>query len=88
MSIIAIVAGFVSQDFDVTFKIWVTSLAIVIVACVPDWPVFNKNPVAWVGKGTTATRGLTEEELMSESQGDKDSEIRARVRNAQRRKAK
>mmetsp|Transcript_5340 Transcript_5340/g.17124 ORF Transcript_5340/g.17124 Transcript_5340/m.17124 type:complete len:103 (-) Transcript_5340:58-366(-) len=79
--IVCFALGYVQEDFGVTINGWIASLVVAGVVCVPDWPVFNREPVKWHGKATTATRALTLDELENDTKETK----KARVRNALRR---
>ncbi len=76
----AFFAGWAYDSFDVTFMVWAASLLVGMLVCVPDWPWFNKHPVAWVGKQSTATRALSPEEF--QTAGDDKEDLKARARNA------
>mmetsp|Transcript_21180 Transcript_21180/g.68323 ORF Transcript_21180/g.68323 Transcript_21180/m.68323 type:complete len:105 (+) Transcript_21180:2671-2985(+) len=45
---IAWVCGYVAESFKVTFVIWLGGLVVSMLLCVPDWPMFNRNPVEWL----------------------------------------
>ena len=42
--------GFVQQNFLSTFYGWLAGVVISVVLCVPDWPIFNRNPVSWLSE--------------------------------------
>jgi hypothetical protein len=45
---VAFVAGYVKQDFGLTFNIWCVGAVLAFVLTVPAWPfLFHRNPVAW-----------------------------------------
>ena len=46
-AIVALVLGYVAQDFGLMMKIFAGGVSIAFVFTVPDWPIYNKNPVAW-----------------------------------------
>ena len=48
VSSIGWVYGYFAQSFLVTFYVWAGALAFCIVLCVPDWPIYNRNPVKWL----------------------------------------
>jgi signal peptidase complex subunit 1 len=40
--------GYILQDFTYVFYSWSVGVAISMVLCVPDWPIYNKNPIKWL----------------------------------------
>mmetsp|Transcript_13718 Transcript_13718/g.15627 ORF Transcript_13718/g.15627 Transcript_13718/m.15627 type:complete len:87 (-) Transcript_13718:338-598(-) len=49
-SLIGFLIGFLFEDFGYTVKILGFGLAIATVLCVPDWGMYNQNPIDWVGR--------------------------------------
>lgn len=52
--IIAWIIGYVKGNFTFAFYGWCMGLALALVLCIPDWPMYNRNPVMWleeVGQG-------------------------------------
>lgn len=45
---IAWVFGYFAQDFMVTFYGWLFGLIFCMILCIPDWPIYNRNPVPWL----------------------------------------
>ena len=45
---VAWVFGYLAQDFKTTFYGWLAGLVLAMVICVPDWPIFNRNPTPWL----------------------------------------
>jgi signal peptidase complex subunit 1 len=45
---VAWVAGFIEGNFVTTFHGWLIGTVIAVVLCVPDWPIYNRHPVAWL----------------------------------------
>ncbi|CAM9555942.1 unnamed protein product, partial [Phaeothamnion confervicola] len=45
---IAWVAGYYYQDFAITFYGWAAGVGVSLVLCVPDWSMYNRNPVDWL----------------------------------------
>ena len=45
---VAWVFGYVAQDFKTTFYGWLAGLVLAMLICVPDWPIFNRNPTPWL----------------------------------------
>mmetsp|Transcript_28066 Transcript_28066/g.26928 ORF Transcript_28066/g.26928 Transcript_28066/m.26928 type:complete len:103 (-) Transcript_28066:90-398(-) len=45
---IAWIVGYSQGDFQLTFYGWLAGLIISLVLCIPDWPMFNRNPVTWL----------------------------------------
>ncbi|KAK8791864.1 hypothetical protein WA158_005241 [Blastocystis sp. Blastoise] len=46
-SVVGFFVGLAMDSFYYSFLIWATGLAISFIVCVIDWPMYNKNPVAW-----------------------------------------
>mmetsp|Transcript_1359 Transcript_1359/g.2203 ORF Transcript_1359/g.2203 Transcript_1359/m.2203 type:complete len:103 (-) Transcript_1359:525-833(-) len=40
--------GYFQGDFLVTFYGWSIGLGLSLLLCIPDWPMFNRNPVTWL----------------------------------------
>ena len=40
--------GFVQQNFLSTFYGCAAGVVISVVLCVPDWPMYNRDPVSWL----------------------------------------
>ncbi|KAJ1452516.1 signal peptidase 12 kDa subunit, partial [Pelagophyceae sp. CCMP2097] len=36
------------RSFKLTFYGWAFGLVFCMILCVPDWPIFNRNPVNWL----------------------------------------
>ena len=51
--------GYHAQSFWLTFLWCVGGLAVALLVCVPDWPWFNRHPLAW--QAATALPGSTDE---------------------------
>ena len=45
---VAWVFGYLAQDFKTTFYGWLAGLVLAMLICVPDWPIFNRNPTPWL----------------------------------------
>lgn len=41
-------AGYALQDFSLMVKINGAGLALALLAVLPDWPVYNRNPWTWL----------------------------------------
>lgn len=39
--------GYVANDFDVTFKVWLAGFAVSGVATLVPWPCYRRQPVKW-----------------------------------------
>ncbi len=61
-STIGFFIGWYYQDFGITFKVWAGGVTLAVLAAVPDWPFFNRNPVKW------------RESLAPESEGESDKD--------------
>ena len=44
------IVGFINQDFLLTFYYWLFGLCVSVILCVPDWGIYNRNPVKWLDK--------------------------------------
>lgn len=44
---VAFIAGYAVQDFSLMMRIFGSGVAVAFVATVLDWPIYNKDPVAW-----------------------------------------
>jgi signal peptidase complex subunit 1 len=56
---VAWIIGYIKNDFVITFYGWAAGLALALVLCIPDWPMYNRNPVTWlneIGKPNAATK--------------------------------
>mmetsp|Transcript_7901 Transcript_7901/g.9180 ORF Transcript_7901/g.9180 Transcript_7901/m.9180 type:complete len:85 (-) Transcript_7901:247-501(-) len=42
------VIGYFRQEFFIVFKFWLVGVVISAVLCVPDWPIYNRNPIKWL----------------------------------------
>ncbi len=47
-AVIAFLVGYWQQDFSAMMKLFGGGVAVAFVVSVPDWPVYNKNPVRWL----------------------------------------
>lgn len=45
---VSFLAGFVSGNLLYSVATFVASIAVVLVAVLPSWPAYNKNPVKWL----------------------------------------
>ena len=39
--------GWYEQSFEKTFHCWAVGLGLALVACVPDWWCYRRNPITW-----------------------------------------
>lgn len=46
-TVVGFIYGYVEQSFDLTFKSWAAGLVISMLLCVPDWPMYRRNPIEW-----------------------------------------
>lgn len=44
----AFVAGYLLENFNLMMSIFLTGSGLALVACVPDWPIYNRHPVTWL----------------------------------------
>ena len=42
------VVGYVMGNFNVTVYGWFCSLVLALLLCIPDWPIYNSQPVEWL----------------------------------------
>lgn len=54
---IGLVVGLSQNDIHLTMWICLAGTAITLLAVVPPWPSFNKNPQSWVGSRTKVVHG-------------------------------
>lgn len=41
----AFVYGYMEQNFDLTAQAWLVAMGVALLVCVPDYPMYNANPV-------------------------------------------
>lgn len=57
-AVLAFLYGYARQDFQAMMLVFGGGCTAAFVATVPDWPVYNKNPITWLPpKGEPARRG-------------------------------
>mmetsp|Transcript_18435 Transcript_18435/g.22586 ORF Transcript_18435/g.22586 Transcript_18435/m.22586 type:complete len:93 (+) Transcript_18435:425-703(+) len=54
-TLFGLVFGFIFQDFGMVVKIWAFGLVIAGITCVPDWPMYNQDPISWSGSKDSAS---------------------------------
>lgn len=47
-AVIAFLAGYLRQDFSSMMTIFGSGVAVAFVVSVPDWTIYNKNPLEWL----------------------------------------
>jgi signal peptidase complex subunit 1 len=47
-SIIAFITGYVRQNFNELLVVFATGVAVTFMVTVPNWPMYNRDPIAWV----------------------------------------
>ncbi|EIE24954.1 hypothetical protein COCSUDRAFT_83646 [Coccomyxa subellipsoidea C-169] len=47
---VAFALGWVQGSFALMMKVYGSGVAVAMVACVPDWPWFNRHPLKWLPK--------------------------------------
>mmetsp|Transcript_5079 Transcript_5079/g.5558 ORF Transcript_5079/g.5558 Transcript_5079/m.5558 type:complete len:108 (-) Transcript_5079:2261-2584(-) len=47
-SVVSWFVGYFKGDFLYTFYGWAAGLAIALILCIPDWPMYNRNKVIWL----------------------------------------
>ena len=46
-TVIGFFAGWYLESFEVTVQCWGVGVVLAVIACVPDWWFYRKNPVEW-----------------------------------------
>lgn len=80
--------GFATEDFNATFNGWLVAVVVGLVVCVPDWPVFNRDPVHWIGKSTLATKALESSEISTDRSDHMKTAAQLRAKQALRARTK
>ncbi|KAG7372670.1 microsomal signal peptidase subunit SPC12 [Nitzschia inconspicua] len=42
------IIGYMRQEFLIVFKFWLVGVVVSVILCVPDWPMYNRNPIQWL----------------------------------------
>jgi signal peptidase complex subunit 1 len=48
ISAVAWIVGWILNDFQMTVYGWAASAVLVVLISIPDWPIYNRNPVEWL----------------------------------------
>lgn len=57
-SLLSFLIGWMRQDFTLMLGLFVAGVIATLIATVPNWPVYNRHPTAWVaGKKGMARKG-------------------------------
>jgi signal peptidase complex subunit 1 len=60
VAVISFIVGYVKGDFGVMMSLFGVGFLFVFVLTVPNWPMYNKHPIAWVkGKKKGKSSGST-----------------------------
>ena len=70
--LIGFFAGYVQQDFRLTFHFLAAGSSLAACICLPDWPCWNRHPVAWL-----EVEVPTEEEKKKGKKADKPKKAKA-----------
>ena len=68
--LIAWIVGYVKEDFQLTVYGWTVGLVLSLILCIPDWPMFNRNPVHWLDEVGSRSSGSSNKG--SSTKGSKD----------------
>ncbi len=52
-AVIAFAAGYFYESFYIAFQIWAIGVLVGCLVSVPDWPIYNRNPLRWVKSKST-----------------------------------
>lgn len=47
-AVLAFLWGYLRQDFQAMVTLFGGGCALAFVACVPDWPLYNRHPIKWL----------------------------------------
>lgn len=47
-AIVAFLAGYLLQSFTVMLAVFGCGVGAAAVACLPDWPMYNRHPIKWL----------------------------------------
>lgn len=73
---IGFVAGYIQQDFRITFQFWAAGFAAAMLITVPSWPCFRRNSIKWLPPmeqeeaGAAVTAAAEEEQEEQQQQQD------------------
>ncbi|MCJ1405126.1 hypothetical protein MMC11_008352 [Xylographa trunciseda] len=56
--LVALLAGYIGQDIYLTLWLGLLGTCVTFVAVVPPWPVYRKDPEAWLPVGNDAVAGM------------------------------
>jgi len=51
MKVVGVILGYFVQSFQVTLISIVAGLLVATLACLPDWPIYNRHPLKWQPNG-------------------------------------
>ena len=73
LGLIAWIVGYVYSDFQLTFYGWSVGLGLSLILCIPDWPMYNRNPVQWLDEiGSRSSNNKKEKK----SKKDKEKKVK------------
>jgi signal peptidase complex subunit 1 len=70
ISAVAWVIGWSLNDFQMTVYGWAASAVLVVLISIPDWPIYNRNPVEWLEEVGCRGGYVTVGETTSSSTGE------------------
>jgi len=83
--LIAWIVGYVKEDFQLTVYGWTVGLVLSLILCIPDWPMFNRNPVHWLdevgsrssnkGSSTKGSKDDKKDKKKSKTSTKKDKDL-------------
>jgi signal peptidase complex subunit 1 len=57
-SLLSFLVGWMRQDFTLMLVLFVAGVILTLVVTVPNWPMYNRHPIAWVaGKKNKSRKG-------------------------------
>ena len=71
ISAVAWIVGWFFNDFQVTVYGWAGSMALVVLISIPDWPMYNRDPVEWLEEVGCRGGYVTVSETTSSTTGGK-----------------
>ena len=63
--------GYYYGDFYMTVQGWSVGLVLSVVLCIPDWPMYNRNPVQWAEKEEEEEEEVSEKKKNKKDKKDK-----------------
>ncbi len=57
--------GYLKQDFRLMMGLFASGFLLTFIATVPNWPIYNKDPIEWVRSKSKNVKNKTPETLVS-----------------------